>query len=186
MPVLAENRPVPYCHREQIVYNTLPAVKARQDQDLSTMSKSSDERIQRHIQKQKDTADTQAQQAQRAVEERDRKNRFLADLRAKWANDTHIIVEILKDFGPKLDGQFHFMDLGAPPPNTAAHGRITGRIRKRAPISIDLTVDEQGRLNAVRAVNPAVRVPSTISLTVTDATREQYEDFILDLLNVEK
>ena len=65
-------------------------------------------------------------------------------------------------------------------------GRVTARIGKQAPISIDLTVDEQGRLNAVRAVNPAVRVPSKISLIVTDATREQYEDFFLDLLDIEK
>ena len=152
------------------------------------MSKTSDERIQRHKQKQVDAVDAQAQQTQRAADEQRRKVRFLADLRAKWANDTKIIVEILQDFGSKLDGRFHFSDLGAPPPNTAAHARITGNIGKGSPISIDLTIDERGQLHAAgtRQVGPSsVRLVGSRPLLVTDAQREQYEEFILDRLGIE-
>jgi hypothetical protein len=166
--------------REQIVYIALPAVKAEQPkQDSSTMSKSSDERIERHKQKLQQAADARVQQAQRAADEQQRRNQFLADLRAKWARDTHIIAEILKDIGPKLDGEFRFMDLGAPPHRMAASGRLTGRIGKQAPFSIDLTVDEDGRLHAAKSGHTNV-------LVVKDATREQYEEFILDLLDIEK
>jgi hypothetical protein len=152
------------------------------------MSTSSDERIQRHKQKQTDAVEAQAQQQQRAAEQRQRKDRFLAELRAKWANDTKIIVEILQDFGTKLDGRFHFSDLGAPPPNAAARARITGNIGKGSPISIDLTVDEQGQLHAAgtRQVGPSsVRLVGSHPLMVTDAQREQYEEFILDRLGIE-
>jgi len=150
------------------------------------MSKLSDERIQRHKQKQKDMADAQAQRAQQVVEERERKNRFLADLRLKWANDMRIIADILQDFGSKLDGYFQLADLGAPPPKTAAHARITGKFDKGPLIDIKLTVDEQGRLSTVRSIKSAVGFPGSNTLMVTDATREQYEDFILDLLDIEK
>ncbi len=151
------------------------------------MSTSSDERIQRHAQKQKEVVETRLQQEKRAADEQQRKNHFLADVRAKWSNDTHIVAEILKDFGLKLDGQLQFQDLGAPPPNTAAHGRITGRIGKAAPISYDLTVDEQGRLRAAKIRRVGLANVSFVShVIVLDATREQYEDFILDLLDIEK
>lgn len=53
------------------------------------MSKSSDERIERHKRKQKEAADGEAQRAQRAAEQREKKGRFLADVRAKWASDSH-------------------------------------------------------------------------------------------------
>lgn len=153
------------------------------------MSKSSDERIERHKEKQQQAAHARVQQEQRAVDQEQRKDRFLAELRAKWGSDTHIIAEILKDFGPKLDGEFRFVDLGAPPPNMAAHGRISGCIGNQAAISVYLTVDEHGQLHAAksRPIGPAtVKFHSSHPLVVTNTTREQYEDLILDLLDIEK
>ena len=153
------------------------------------MSKSSDERIERHKRKQKEAGDAEAQRAQRAAEQKEQKVRFLADVRAKWASDSHIIAEILKDFGSKLGAQLQCSDLGAPPPNMAAHGRLTGRIGNQAPISIDLTVDEHGQLHAARSRpigQTNVRFVGSNALIVTDATRERSEDFFLDLLDIEK
>lgn len=103
----------------------------------------------------------------------------------KWANDMRIIADVLQDFGSKLDGYFQLGDLGAPPLHTAAHTRITGKLDKGPLIDIKLAVDEEGRLRAVR-YKSAVGFPSSDTLMVTDATREQYEDFILDLFNIEK
>jgi hypothetical protein len=153
------------------------------------MSTSSDERIERHKQKQQHAADARVEQQQRVVEERERKSRFLADVRAKWASDSHVIAEILKDFGAKLGCQLKLTDLGAPPPNMAAHARLTGRIGNQAPISIDLTINEHGQLHAAKArmVGPShVRFHGSNPLNVPDATREQYENFILDLLDIEE
>jgi hypothetical protein len=152
------------------------------------MSKSSDERIERHKQKQQHAADARVQEQQRAVEERARKNRFLENVREKWARDSHVIAEILKEFGAKLGGQFQLTDLGAPPPNNAWRGRLTGCIGNQA-ISVDLTIDEHGQLQAAppqMVGSSHVRIHGSNPLNVPDATRERYEHFILDLLDISK
>jgi hypothetical protein len=149
------------------------------------MSKSSDERIERHKQKQQHAADARVQEQQRAVVERARENRFLGNVREKWATDSHVIAEILKYFGAKLGGQFQLTSLGAPPSNNAWRGRLTGYIGNQA-IRVDLTIDEHGQLQAPppQMGGSYNRIHGANPLNVLDATRERYEHFFLDLLDI--
>jgi hypothetical protein len=151
------------------------------------MSTASDARIVRHLQNQKDLATERAEAERRGQEQQLRKAKLLADVRTKWPEVTRTIVDILQDFGTKLDGRFHFGDLGAPPPRAAAHARVTGNIGKRH-IGIEFLVDENGSLSATRYTGGPIQRPLVAkqSINVLQATRGEYEDYILDLLGIEK
>lgn len=151
------------------------------------LSKSSDERIERYKQEQQNTADAHVQEQQRADEERVRNDRFQESVREKWAKDLPVIREILKDIGAgeKLGGQFELTELGASPSNNVWRGRLNGRIGNQ-PIIGYLTIDEHGQLQAPppQMGGSYNRIHGANPLNVLDATKERYEHFFLDLLDI--
>jgi len=151
------------------------------------MSTSTNDRINRFLKKQETLVESEADEAQHARDEKKRREARVAQVQAKWAEDTDVINGILKDFADKmapLSPQFYFMDLGAPPHGMAAQSRITGHLGVNA-VAINLSVDTDGILHGSQWQETLGSNLSTHTLAVLTADKTQYENFILALLGVD-
>lgn len=128
-----------------------------------------------------------AAQAQRLPDDEVKRSQFVADLRAKWAADNHVIREVVNEFATKLNIQLSYIDLGSPLPHLAAQARIIGRIGGQN-ITVDLHLDLSGTLHggqSQRVGAQQARFVSKRTIAVMTAWRQEYEDFVLDLLEIE-
>jgi hypothetical protein len=107
-------------------------------------------------------------------------------VRQKWAADTYIIAEILKDFEQKMSAlglQLTFQDAGQKG-NLLAIGHISGRISGRD-LHVTLNVHPAGEIDAFQGpkvghISSQFTSPSKLSVLTADRT--QYEALILDFI----
>jgi hypothetical protein len=107
---------------------------------------------------------------------------IMQQLRKKWAKDTHIIADILRDFEQKMVDikvQLQFQDVGQQG-TTIAVGRIFGHVSGRE-LQLTLNVHPNGEIHVFRAGAGTHHVQFTSVLT---ADRAQYESLILDEIEV--
>jgi hypothetical protein len=133
--------------------------------------------------------ETKAQEAKHEKEAEDQLKQHAETDRSrkKWAEDTHIIADILKDFEQKMAAmklQLRFQDVGQQG-TTIAVGRIFGRVSGRE-LQLTLNVQPSGEIHVFRG-GPTVgahQVQSTspVAFSVLTANRAQYESLILDAI----
>ena len=150
------------------------------------MAESTDQRIQKLLwnkAKEKEADELEKKRAEQQNNER----RATAELvRQKWAADTHIITEILKDFEQKMSAlglQLIFQDAGQKG-DALAVGRITGRVSGND-LQVTLNVHPTGEIHAFQGPKPGhiqAQFTSPTKLSVLAADRAQYEALILDFI----
>jgi hypothetical protein len=150
------------------------------------MAESTDQRIQKILRSKAKKKQADELEKKQAKEQSNERQATAERVRQKWAADTHIIAEILKDFEQKMSAlelQLTFQDVGQKS-NTLAVGRISGRI-SGSDLQVTLNVDPNGEIEAFQA--PKVghvgnQFTSPSKLSVLTANRAQYEALILDFI----
>lgn len=151
------------------------------------MSESTDQRINRILQKKAEDEEA-AQQAKRQADEQAKMQHATAkQVKKKWTADTQVIAEILTDFEQRLSPielQLKFQDAGQPA-STIAAGRVVGRVSGRD-LQIMLNISPNGDIHAFsegpKFGHVHVQFASPLKLSVLTADRDQYEALILDFI----
>ncbi len=150
------------------------------------MAESTDQRIQKLLRNKAKQKEADELKTKLAEEQNNEQQATAQYVRQKWATDTHIIAEILKDFEQKMSAlglQLTFEDAGQKG-DALAVGRITGRV-SGSDLQVTLTVDPTGEIQAFQAPKPGhihahFTSPSKLSVLVAD--RAQYEALILEFI----
>ena len=151
------------------------------------MSETTDQRIQRILQKKAEEEEAAQQLKKQADEQAKKQHATAKQVKKKWTADTQVIAEILEDFEQKLsplDLQLKFQDAGQPA-STIAAGRVVGRISGRE-LHIVLNIHPNGDIHAFsegpKFGHVHVQFASPLKLSALTADRDQYEALILDFI----
>ena len=150
------------------------------------MAESTDQRIQKLLQNK--AKEQEADELEKKLaDERSNERRATAEhVRQKWAADTDIIAEILKDFEKKMSAlglRLTFQDAGQKG-DALAVGRISGRI-SGSDLQVTLNVQPTGEIHAFQGPKVghiSTQFTSPSKLSVLTADRAQYEALILDFI----
>ena len=150
------------------------------------MAESTDQRIQKILRSKAKEKEADDLEKKLATDQSNEREATAERVRQKWAADTHIIAEILKDFEQKMTAlglELVFQDAGQKG-DVLAVGRIGGRISGRD-LKVTLDVYPTGEINAFQgplAGHVASQFTSPSKLSVLTADRSQYEALILDFI----
>lgn len=150
------------------------------------MAESTDQRIQKLLRNKAKEKEADELEKRLAEEKNNERQATAEHVRQKWAIDTHIIAEILKDFEQKMSAlelQLTFQDAGQRG-DALAVGRITGRV-SGSDLQVTLNVHPTGEIHAFRGPKPGhiqAQFTSPSKLSVLAADRAQYEALILDFI----
>ena len=150
------------------------------------MAESTDQRIQKILRSKAKEREADDLEKKLAKDQSNERQETAERVRQKWAADTHIIAEILKDFEQKLSAlelQLVFQDVGQKG-DALAVGRISGRI-SRSDLQVTLNVHPTGEIHAFqgpKAGHISSQFTSPSKLSVLTADRSQYEALILDFV----
>jgi hypothetical protein len=150
------------------------------------MAESTDQRIQKLLRNKAKQNEADELQKKLADELNNERQATAEHVKQKWATDTHIIAEILKDFEQKMSRlglQLTFQDAGQKG-DALAVGGITGRVFG-SDLQVTLNVYPNGEIRAFqgpKAGHIQAQFTSPSRLSVLAADRAQYEALILDFI----
>jgi hypothetical protein len=139
----------------------------------------SDDRVKEILTRAREENKAKAERIQASAEAQKQKKEFVAELKAKWAVDTHIIQAAVREIEEKLDAenvQIAFQSGSGNPGTTVAQAHFNGRSGNKTPGTMAFNVFETGMVSVYFDSQKA-----TGHFKLLDADAETYKNQLLTL-----
>jgi hypothetical protein len=149
------------------------------------MPSSTDERIQQIIARKKAQGEADKLEETLAIEQRKAKDKRVADLRAKWADETHVIEESIKEIQRKtarLGVKVTFQHVPANPGSTIGTAIFSGSSPNTANSTMRWNVLEDGLVDI--SYDRPGGAPGANKFQIETADRATYESKIMDFIDL--